>query len=53
MKAAKVAGAHTFIEKLDDGYDSQVGEGGVLLSVGPDAAVEPWRGPSSPTQKFL
>ena len=34
VKAAKVAGAHTFIEKLDDGYDSQVGEGGVLLSVG-------------------
>ena len=34
VKAAKVAGAHTFIEELEEGYDSQVGEGGVLLSVG-------------------
>ena len=34
VKAAKVAGAHAFIEELDEGYDSQVGEGGVLLSVG-------------------
>ena len=33
-KAATMAGAHEFIAKLDDGYDSQVGEGGVLLSVG-------------------
>ncbi|MCY4412627.1 MAG: ABC transporter ATP-binding protein [Caldilineaceae bacterium] len=34
VNAAKVAGAHAFIEELDEGYDSQVGEGGVLLSVG-------------------
>ena len=34
VHAAKVAGAHSFIEELDEGYDSQVGEGGVLLSVG-------------------
>ncbi len=34
VNAAKVAGAHAFIEDLDEGYDSQVGEGGVLLSVG-------------------
>ena len=34
VTAAKVAGAHAFIEELEDGYDSQVGEGGVLLSVG-------------------
>ena len=32
--AARMAGAHAFIEKLNDGYESQVGEGGVLLSVG-------------------
>ena len=34
VNAAKVAGAHAFIEELEEGYDSQVGEGGVLLSVG-------------------
>jgi ATP-binding cassette subfamily B protein len=32
--AAKVAGAHDFIMKLDKGYDEPVGEGGNLLSVG-------------------
>jgi ATP-binding cassette subfamily B protein len=32
--AAKMAGAHEFIMKLDHGYDTQVGEGGVLLSTG-------------------
>ncbi len=32
--AARMAGAHAFIDALNEGYDSQVGEGGVLLSVG-------------------
>ena len=32
--AAKMAGAHPFIESLENGYDEEVGEGGVLLSVG-------------------
>lgn len=32
--AAKMAGAHEFILALDKGYASEVGEGGVLLSVG-------------------
>lgn len=32
--AAKLAGAHEFIIALEKGYDEQVGEGGVLLSVG-------------------
>ncbi|MDX8382715.1 MAG: ABC transporter ATP-binding protein [Ghiorsea sp.] len=31
---AKVANAHAFIEKLDDGYDTLVGERGVILSGG-------------------
>jgi ATP-binding cassette subfamily B protein len=32
--ASVVAGAHDFIIKLEEGYDTQVGEGGILLSVG-------------------
>jgi ATP-binding cassette subfamily B protein len=32
--AARLVGADEFIRKLDKGYDSQVGEGGQLLSVG-------------------
>jgi len=32
--AARIAGAHDFITGFDKGYDSQVGEGGNLLSTG-------------------
>ena len=32
--AARVTFAHEFIEKLPEGYDTQVGEGGSLLSTG-------------------
>lgn len=34
IEAAKLAGADAFISKLEEGYLTQVGEGGVLLSVG-------------------
>lgn len=34
IAAAKMAGADEFITQLENGYNTQVGEGGVLLSVG-------------------
>lgn len=34
IEAAKAVGAHDFIKKLADGYNSEIKEGGVLLSVG-------------------
>lgn len=33
-RAAKLAGAHEFVAKLPEGYDTQVGERGVMLSGG-------------------
>jgi len=32
--ATEIAGAHDFIIKLEKGYETEVGEGGILLSVG-------------------
>ncbi len=33
-QAARIAGAHDFVAEMNDGYEAEVGEGGVLLSVG-------------------
>lgn len=33
-EAAKISGAHTFIESLEKAYEEEVGESGILLSVG-------------------
>ena len=33
-QAARITGAHEFITEFENGYDEQVGEGGILLSVG-------------------
>ncbi len=34
IEAAKLVNAHVFISRLENGYDSEVGEGGSLLSTG-------------------
>lgn len=34
IEAAKIVGAHTFISKLPEGYQTEIGENGVNLSVG-------------------
>ncbi len=34
QSATEIAGAHDFITKLEKGYETEVGEGGILLSVG-------------------
>ncbi|MCJ7568515.1 MAG: ABC transporter ATP-binding protein/permease [Anaerolineales bacterium] len=34
QSAAEIAGAHNFINKLEKGYETEVGEGGIFLSVG-------------------
>jgi ATP-binding cassette subfamily B protein len=53
LQAAKIAGAHDFIVMLEKGYDQNVGEGGVLLSVGQKQLVSLARAVLSRPELFI
>ena len=52
-KAAKLTGAHEFITHFENGYDEQVGEGGVLLSVGQKQLISLARAVLSDPEIFI
>ena len=52
-KAAKLTGAHQFITRFENGYDEQVGESGVLLSVGQKQLVSLARAVLSDPEIFI
>lgn len=51
--AAKLTGAHKFINQFENGYDEQVGEGGVLLSVGQKQLISLARAVLSDPEIFI
>lgn len=51
--AAKLAGADVFISQFDKGYDEEVGEGGVLLSVGQKQLISLARAVLSQPELFI
>lgn len=51
--AAKLTGAHKFINQFEYGYDEQVGEGGVLLSVGQKQLISLARAVLSDPEIFI
>lgn len=51
--AAKLVGAHDFIKKMENGYNEQVGEGGVLLSVGQKQLISLARAVLSDPEIFI
>lgn len=53
MEAAKLAGAHDFIEALEDGYNEEVGEGGVMLSTGQKQLISLARALLSKPELFI
>jgi len=52
-KAAKLTSAHQFIQRFDKGYEEQVGEGGVLLSVGQKQLISLARAVLSDPEIFI
>ena len=52
-KAAKLTGTHKFISHFEKGYDEQVGEGGVLLSVGQKQLISLARAVLSDPEVFI
>ena len=52
-KAAKLAGAHSFISQFEKGYDTQVGESGVMLSVGQKQLISLARAVLSDPEIFI
>lgn len=53
IKAARLTGAEKFIQHLEKGYDEQVGEGGVLLSVGQKQLISLARAVLSDPEVFI
>lgn len=53
INAAKLTGAHEFIMKMEQGYEEQVGEGGVLLSVGQKQLISLARAVLSDPEIFI
>lgn len=52
-KAARLTGAHQFIQRFEKGYDEPVGEGGVLLSVGQKQLISLARAVLSEPEIFI
>lgn len=52
-RAARLTGAHKFITQFEKGYDEQVGEGGVLLSVGQKQLISLARAVLSDPEVFI
>jgi ATP-binding cassette subfamily B protein len=51
--AAKLSGAHEFIMEFDNGYDEEVGEGGVMLSTGQKQLISLARAVLSKPELFI
>lgn len=52
-KATRLTNAHRFIQRFEKGYDEQVGEGGILLSVGQKQLISLTRAVLSDPEIFI